>query len=131
MTLSQCDSSQRMPTANWDLHCHETGSGHRVILLHGSGVGVSGRSNFSANLSALAKHFPVLAVDMPGWGESDPCSVEKLDHVSALFKFMDALGIPRAGLLGNLMRGRHQRALCSGTRRAGVASHHDGVAGQS
>lgn len=131
MTLSQWDSSRRVRSANWDFHCHEAGSGHPVTLLHGSGVGCSGWSNFSGNLSALAKHFRVLAVDMPGWGASDPCPVEKLDHVSALIEFMDALGIPRAGLIGNSMGGRHQPALRSGTPGADVASHHDGGAGQS
>lgn len=105
MTLSQQDSSRRVRTANWDLHYHEAGSGHPVILLHGSGVGASGWSNFSGNLAALAAHFRVLAPDMPGWGASDPCPVEKLDHVSALIEFMDTLGIPRAALIGNSMGG--------------------------
>jgi 2-hydroxy-6-oxonona-2,4-dienedioate hydrolase len=47
----------------------------------------------------------VLAVDMPGWGASDPCPIDKLDHVAALMEFMDTLGLPRAAMIGNSMGG--------------------------
>ena len=105
MTISQQDSGRRVRTANWNLHYHEAGSGYPVIMLHGSGVGASGWSNFSGNLEALAAHYRVLAVDMPGWGASDPCPVDKLDHVAALMEFMDALGIEKAAMIGNSMGG--------------------------
>lgn len=105
MSISQQDSSRRVRTANWNLHYHEAGSGYPVIMLHGSGVGASGWSNFSGNLAALAAHFRVLAVDMPGWGASDPCPVDRLDHVAALIEFMDTLGIEKAAMIGNSMGG--------------------------
>jgi len=105
MTISQQDSSRRVRTANWNIHYHEAGSGYPVIMLHGSGVGASGWSNFSGNLAALAAQFRVLAVDMPGWGNSDPCPVDRLDHVAALIEFMDALGIEKAAMIGNSMGG--------------------------
>lgn len=105
MSISQQDSSRRVRTANWNLHYHEAGSGYPVIMLHGSGVGASGWSNFSGNLAALAAQFRVIAVDMPGWGASDACPVDRLDHVAALIEFMDALGIEKAAMIGNSMGG--------------------------
>ena len=105
MTVNKESSSRTVRTADWNLHYHEAGSGHPLILLHGSGPGATGWSNFSGNLAGLAAHFRVLAVDMPGWGASDVCPVDRLEHVTATLQFMDALGIERAAVVGNSMGG--------------------------
>lgn len=42
---------------------------------------------------------------MPGWGDSQACTKETLDHVGATIQFMDALGIEKAALVGNSMGG--------------------------
>jgi 2-hydroxy-6-oxonona-2,4-dienedioate hydrolase len=105
MTLTRESTSRTVRTADWNLHYHEAGSGHPLILLHGSGPGATGWSNFSGNLPGLAQHFRVLAVDMPGWGASDVCPVDRLEHVDAAIQFMDALGIERAAVVGNSMGG--------------------------
>ncbi|WP_420212972.1 alpha/beta fold hydrolase [Burkholderia aenigmatica] len=106
MALTQAQTSRTVKTRDWQLHYHEAGSGHPVILLHGSGPGATGWSNFSGNIEALAKQFHVYAVDMPGWGQSDSATVEQLDHVDAAIQFMDALGIERAAFVGNSMGGQ-------------------------
>ncbi|KAF1039844.1 alpha/beta fold hydrolase [Burkholderia sp. Ac-20384] len=106
MALTQAQTSRTVKTRDWQLHYHEAGSGHPVILLHGSGPGATGWSNFSGNIDALAKQFHVYAVDMPGWGQSDSATVEQLDHVDAAIQFMDALGIERAAFVGNSMGGQ-------------------------
>lgn len=105
MTITQESSSRTVRTADWNLHYHEAGEGQAVILLHGSGVGASGWANFSENIFFLAQRFHVYAVDMPGWGASDPCTIDQLDHVIALEQFMDTLGIEKAALVGNSMGG--------------------------
>ncbi|KER68920.1 alpha/beta hydrolase [Burkholderia cepacia] len=106
MALTQAQTSRTVKTRDWQLHYHEAGSGHPVILLHGSGPGATGWSNFSGNIEALAKQFHVYAVDMPGWGQSDSATVGQLDHVDAAIQFMDALGIERAAFVGNSMGGQ-------------------------
>jgi 2-hydroxy-6-oxonona-2,4-dienedioate hydrolase len=98
-------TSRTVQTANWGLHYNEAGTGHPVILLHGSGAGATGWSNFWRNIGPLSEHFRVLAVDMPGWGRSDAVAPEDNNHVSALVEFMDALGIEKAALVGNSMGG--------------------------
>lgn len=87
------------------VHYNKAGAGHPVILLHGSGPGATGWSNFAANISVLADHFAVYAIDMPGWGESSPVTFEKRNHVQTLVEFMDALGIDKAAVVGNSMGG--------------------------
>ena len=105
MIISKEATSRTVQTRDWKIHYHEAGSGHPLILLHGSGPGATGWSNFSGNMAGLAAHFRVLAVDMPGWGASDPCPIERMNHVDATVQFMDALGIDRAAVIGNSMGG--------------------------
>ncbi|MFR9793765.1 alpha/beta fold hydrolase [Streptomyces sp. MB22_4] len=75
-----------------------------VVLLHGSGPGATGWSNFSGNIAELAAAgFHVVAPDMPGWGDSDAQAVRDMDHDAALVEFLDALGLAQAALVGNSM----------------------------
>jgi 2-hydroxy-6-oxonona-2,4-dienedioate hydrolase len=93
-------------TKTFRIHYYEAGGGHPLILLHGSGPGATGWSNFYPNIPALAESFHVYSLDMPGWGESDSQTDETgRDHVAALIEFMDTLGIDRAALVGNSMGG--------------------------
>jgi len=87
------------------MHYNEAGSGHPVILIHGSGAGATGWTNFRTNIPALADRFRVLAVDMPGWGQSDPVPGAAYRHPDQLVEFMDAVGIEKAALVGNSMGG--------------------------
>lgn len=99
-------TSRFVQTTPHRIHYNEAGSGHPVILLHGSGPGSTGWSNFRANIGPLSESFHVYAVDMPGWGESDTQTPDTgYDHRAALIAFMDALGIEKAALVGNSMGG--------------------------
>jgi 2-hydroxy-6-oxonona-2,4-dienedioate hydrolase len=106
MPLTQAEAARTVQTKDWKLRYYEAGEGRPVVLLHGSGPGATGWSNFSANIEALAEHFHVYAVDMPGWGESDAATVDRLDHVEAAVQFLDALGIGEAAFVGNSMGGQ-------------------------
>lgn len=77
-----------------------------VVLLHGSGPGATGWSNFSGNIGAIADAgFHVVAPDMPGWGDSDAQATKDMDHDATLVEFLDALGLTKAALVGNSMGG--------------------------
>lgn len=106
MQITQDSISRDIQTKDWKLRYYEAGEGLPVIMLHGSGPGATGWSNFSGNIGALADHFHVYAVDMPGWGESDVATVDQLDHVDAVIQFMDAVGIEKAAFIGNSMGGQ-------------------------
>lgn len=104
--LSETDTSRTVQAGATKLHYNEAGAGAPLILLHGSGPGATGWSNFAPNIGPLSARFRVFAVDMPGWGASDTISADKRDHVRAVLDFMDALKLPRAALIGNSMGGR-------------------------
>jgi pimeloyl-ACP methyl ester carboxylesterase len=87
----------------------EAGSGNEtVLLIHGSGPGVTSYANWRLVMPALAEHFRVLAPDMVGFGYSDrPAGVDYglstwADQTVGL---MDALGIQKAHLVGNSFGG--------------------------
>lgn len=105
-TLDPATISKTVRTSSYRVHYYEVGSGHPIILLHGSGPGATGWSNFWPNIEHLAVTNRVIAVDMPGWGKSDTETPEHgYSHRESLLAFMDALGIERAALVGNSMGG--------------------------
>ncbi len=105
LDLTAEGTSRTVQTKRWKIHYNEAGEGHPIIMLHGSGPGATGWSNFGPNLKVLAEKYRVLAVDMPGWGKSDPVSAEERDHVAAAVELMDELGIEKAAFVGNSMGG--------------------------
>lgn len=105
MELTYDSTSRMVSTRRWNIHVNEVGQGEAIVLLHGSGPGATGWSNFSQNIPALAENHRVIAVDMPGWGESDPVSWQDRDHPTALADLLDALDIDKATVIGNSMGG--------------------------
>jgi 2-hydroxy-6-oxonona-2,4-dienedioate hydrolase len=104
--LTEESAGRFVQTKPFRIHYYEAGSGHPMILLHGSGAGATGWSNFRPNIAALAERFHVYAVDMPGWGKSDTMTAQTgRDHPAAVLAFMDELGIERAALVGNSLGG--------------------------
>jgi pimeloyl-ACP methyl ester carboxylesterase len=87
----------------------EAGSGtENVVLIHGSGPGVTAYSNWRLVLPALGEDFHVFAPDMVGFGYSDrPADVEYNVQTWAdqTVGFMDAMGIDKAHLIGNSFGG--------------------------
>jgi pimeloyl-ACP methyl ester carboxylesterase len=86
----------------------EAGQGDPVVLIHGSGPGVTSYANWRLVLPALAENFRVLAPDMAGFGFSErPANIEYgvqtwADQVVGL---MDTLELPKAHLVGNSFGG--------------------------
>jgi pimeloyl-ACP methyl ester carboxylesterase len=86
----------------------EAGKGDPVVLIHGSGPGVTSYANWRLVLPALAENFRVVAPDMVGFGFSErPANIEYgvqtwADQVVGL---MDTLELPTAHLVGNSFGG--------------------------
>jgi pimeloyl-ACP methyl ester carboxylesterase len=87
----------------------EAGSGtENVVLIHGSGPGVTAYSNWRLVLPALGEDFHVFAPDMVGFGYSDrPADIEYglQTWADQTVGFMDAMGIEKAHLIGNSFGG--------------------------
>ena len=83
-----------------------TGTGPPMVLLHALG---SSRDSWDPVVPALAEHFDVLAVDLPGFGESPPLPAEVEPSPGALAtavaELLDDLGIDRAAVVGNSVGG--------------------------
>lgn len=81
------------------------GQGEPLILIHGSGPGVTAYANWRGVIPDLAEHFAVYAPDTLGFGYTDfPSDINgfSMDRwVAHLIGFMDALGIARAHFIGN------------------------------
>ncbi len=64
--LTQESTSRFVQTSKWSIHINEAGSGHPVLMMHGSGPGATGWSNFHQNLKVLSARYRVIAMDFPG-----------------------------------------------------------------
>ena len=76
-------------------HYHEDGQGEAVLLIHGSGPGVSAWANWRLVFPILSKHFHLYAPDVVGFGYTDrPEGQEYNIHVWAdhMIDFLDAVG---------------------------------------
>jgi pimeloyl-ACP methyl ester carboxylesterase len=80
-----------------------TGQGPAVVLVHGFG---SSLYTWRDVIPALAARHDVVALDLPGFGQSDqPADLSFEDFPGAVLGLMDALGIEKASLVGNSMGG--------------------------
>jgi 2-hydroxymuconate-semialdehyde hydrolase/2-hydroxy-6-oxo-octa-2,4-dienoate hydrolase len=109
MTTSGVVARQTINAAGIETSYLEAGSGEPVVMLHGSGPGVSGLANWQHNIPTLAQRFRVLAPDIVGFGATErPDDIvyslrSWTDHVWA---FLDAHGIEKTAIVGNSLGGR-------------------------
>lgn len=90
------------------IHYHELGSGPALIFVHGGGPGSSGLSNFSKNMASFADRYRVIAIDLPGYGQSTKLRISEPlwgYYAKVLAGFIDALKLGKAHLVGNSLGG--------------------------
>src|SRR6218665_786726 len=97
-------TSKLIRVGNRQIFISELGTGHPVLMLHGGGAGASGLSNYSLNITTLAKHFRVIVADMPGYGQSTK-GVDRKDPfgdlAGSMLGLLDELKIKNAHVIGN------------------------------
>ena len=78
--------------------------GTPIILIHGLG---NSAEVWAALMWELSKEYLVYALDLPGFGKTPPApeGTNIQTHVLYLERFLDALGYPRASLVGNSLGG--------------------------
>ncbi|WP_116202440.1 alpha/beta fold hydrolase [Amycolatopsis circi] len=104
--LSHDATLRELRTDRGVLRYHEAGDGPPLVLLHGSGPGVTGWQNFRANLPSFAAHFRCLILEFPGFGVSDPVAEPPMPAAErAVLDLLDGLDIAAADLVGNSMGG--------------------------
>ena len=102
-------------TGAYKTNYHDQGSGAPVVMLHGSGAGVTGWANWRGQIPALSEKFRVLAPDLIGFGYTERPEgfiYRFMDSwVEQVLALLDALGIERAHLVGNSFGGSLSLAL--------------------
>jgi pimeloyl-ACP methyl ester carboxylesterase len=98
-------------------HYWDYGSGEPLLLLHGSGPGVSAWANWRLNMEPLAERgHRVLALDLVGFGYTErPDDVYYSldtwrDHV---WSFLKAMNLQRVAIVGNSLGGRIALAMAA------------------
>lgn len=92
-------------------HYLEAGNGPVLVLIHGGGSGADAWGNWSACLPAYARNFRVIAVDMPGFGESERPDPAQFDYGQTMRNrhmagFIEMIGGGSAvDVIGNSMGG--------------------------
>ena len=113
-TITDASTSRLVRIKEGDLdlqiHYNDAGKGEQtVVMLHGSGPGASGWSNFHRNVEPLVSAgYRVVLMDAPGWSKSDPIVSKgsRSDlNATALKGLLDVLKIDKAHLIGNSMGG--------------------------
>lgn len=106
--------SVRTGTFNTNVHDVGQGGGWPLLMIHGSGPGVSAWANWRLALPVLSKSRRVIAPDMVGFGFTDrPAGIAyTMDTwVTQALDLMDAMDIPQVDLVGNSFGGALALAL--------------------
>ncbi|MGQ0696873.1 MAG: alpha/beta fold hydrolase [Panacagrimonas sp.] len=108
MSTGNPEVGKRIRAGGIGTNYHDLGSGSPVLMIHGSGPGVSAWANWRLVMPALSKARRVIAPDMLGFGYTDrPASLRyNLDTwVAHAIGLLDALKIEQADLVGNSFGG--------------------------
>lgn len=87
---------------------HDVGEGPPVLLIHGSGPGVTAFANWRLVMPQLAKSHRVIAPDVVGFGytsHADGGPPDREQWVEQLTSLLDSLGIDTVSLVGNSFGG--------------------------
>lgn len=113
MTASP-EIGQRIQTGIIATNYHDLGKGAPVLLIHGSGPGVSAWANWRLTLAALAPQFRCLAPDLAGFGYSQVPAGYRFSRqgwLDQMIGFLDGLGAEKVHVIGNSFGGSMALAL--------------------
>ncbi|MGZ4522318.1 MAG: alpha/beta fold hydrolase [Mycobacteriaceae bacterium] len=104
--VSYEDTRRELETDQGVLRYHEAGDGPPLLLLHGSGPGVTGWRNYRGVLGTFAEHFRCLVLEFPGFGVSDPGEHNPMMMAyGSIGRILDGLGLGAVDMIGNSMGG--------------------------
>jgi 2-hydroxymuconate-semialdehyde hydrolase len=112
--MSNPEIARTLTAAGIRTNVHDVGNGDPVLLIHGSGPGVSAWANWRLLMPELAKSRRVIAPDMVGFGYTDRPANQRYDMdtwVAQAVGLLDSLEIERADLVGNSFGGALALAL--------------------
>ncbi|MDO5688770.1 MAG: alpha/beta hydrolase [Tissierellia bacterium] len=106
--MSNAGIAKSVKTGDFQTNYHDYGEGRPVVLVHGSGPGVSAWANWRLVIPKLAEKYRVLALDMAGFGYTDRPEGQEYNFqvwVKQLIDFLDALELSEVDIVGNSFGG--------------------------
>ena len=106
--VSSPEIGRAISAAGYQTNLHDKGEGFPVLLIHGSGPGVTAWANWRGIIPQLARTRRVLAPDMLGFGYSERPADGQYNQqrwVEHAIGVLDALGIAQADIVGNSFGG--------------------------
>jgi 4,5:9,10-diseco-3-hydroxy-5,9,17-trioxoandrosta-1(10),2-diene-4-oate hydrolase len=102
------ESTSRTLHGDDSIHYHVAGEGQALLLLHGSGPGVSAWGNWGGIFEDLSQHYRVIAIDQPGYGKSYRPEVG-IDYaavsIAAAMRVFETEQVTQAHVVGNSLGG--------------------------
>lgn len=108
MTEQRPEIANRIKTGNFETNYHDRGKGETVVLLHGSGPGVTSWANWNKVFPLMENDFRIVAPDMVGFGFTERPENQAFNMavwVQQTIDLFDALEIEKAHLVGNSFGG--------------------------
>lgn len=108
MTASSPEIARTVDVRGVATNYHDVGTGDPVLLIHGSGPGVTAWANWRLTMPALARRMRVVAPDVPGFGYTERTGTVRYDldgWTDHLVAFVEALDLPRVHVVGNSFGG--------------------------
>jgi len=113
-TIASPEIGNSIEAGGIEVNYHDIGTGFPVLMIHGSGPGVSAFANWRLVMPELSKQRRVIAPDMVGFGftERPHGFAYTMDNwVKQAIDLLDALNLPQVDLVGNSFGGALSLAL--------------------
>lgn len=115
-TMTDPEIGRSIQAAGIRTNYHDEGSGRPVLLIHGSGPGVTAWANWRQTLPALSQFCRAIAPDIVGFGYTERPADAKYGGalwLRHLVGFLDALELAEVDLIGNSFGGALALALAT------------------
>jgi 2-hydroxymuconate-semialdehyde hydrolase len=102
------DNSKYIDVNGISTHYHECGQGDALLLIHGSGPGVTAWANWRLIIPKLSENFHVFAPDIVGFGFTERPENEEYNVVTwtnHLIHFIENIGKSKIHIIGNSLGG--------------------------
>ncbi|WP_017727758.1 alpha/beta fold hydrolase [Halalkalibacterium ligniniphilum] len=102
------ENGKYIEAGGFKTHFHEAGEGEPILLIHGSGPGVSAWANWRLVFPELSKQYKLYAPDVVGFGYTErPENMEYSVNVwvNHMISFIETLNLENLSIVGNSMGG--------------------------
>jgi 2-hydroxymuconate-semialdehyde hydrolase len=114
MSNASPEIANSLTLGDFTLNYHDVGAGDPILLIHGSGPGVTAWANWRGIIPVLSQNARVIAPDMLGFGYTqcpDQLKLTPAVWVESLIALLDALKIGKVSVVGNSFGGAIALAL--------------------